>query len=82
MSPKLRTLSGKDVILIMEQQGFAVLQQRGGHVKLRRVSKAGEKQTLTIPMHGELDKGTLVAIMRQASRYIPSELLRPHFFSE
>lgn len=80
--PKLRRLSGADIIHIFEQLGFAVYDQRGSHVKLRRTSQAGEKQTLTIPRHRELDPGTLRAIFRQASRYIPADELRPHFYTE
>ena len=79
--PKLRRLSGPEVIRILEDFGFAVLTQRGSHVKLRRIGPAGEKQTLTIPRHGELDTGTLRGIFRQASRYIPDADLRPYFYA-
>jgi hypothetical protein len=43
--PRLRRLSGSEVIRILEDFGFAVLTQRGSHVKLRRIGPAGEKQT-------------------------------------
>ena len=82
MSPRLRRLSGRDVVTILGRFGFAVHSQRGSHVKLRREASEGEKQTLTIPFHDELDAGTLAAVMRQASRYIPEEQLRPHFYTE
>lgn len=82
MPPKLRKLSGQDVISILAQFNFGVHSQRGSHVKLRRLGPAGEKQTLTIPVHRELDTGTLRAIMRQAARYVPEDELRPHFYSE
>ena len=49
---------------------------------MRRVTVAGQKQTLTIVAHDELDLGTLHAIFRQASRYIPTDELRPHFFTD
>jgi len=52
----------------------------GRHVKLRRILSDGTKQTLTIPLHEELDRGTLRAIYRQALRYIPEEKLKPHFY--
>jgi predicted RNA binding protein YcfA (HicA-like mRNA interferase family) len=78
---KLRRLSGSEVIRVLENFGFAVNSQRGSHVKLRRISLAGEKQILTIPRHQELDTGTLRAIFRQASRYISSEELRPYFYT-
>jgi len=80
--PKLRRLSGSEVIHILEQFGFTVFAQQGSHVKLRRTSLSGEKQTLTIPRHRELDVGTLRAIFRQASRYIPAEELEPRFYTE
>lgn len=80
--PKLRRLSGDEVIKILGLFGFNVAAQSGSHVKLRRSTAAGEKQTLTIPRHRELDTGTLRAIFRQASRYVPSDELRPHFYSE
>lgn len=64
----------------MKGYGFEVERQRGSHVKLRRIGRSGEKQTLTIPLHKELDKGTLRTIFRQACRYIPEDQLRPHFY--
>ena len=82
MSPKQKRLSGEEVISILHGFGFETYSQRGSHVKLRRLSATGEKQTLTIPVHTELDAGTLRAIIRQATRYIPESELRPHFYSE
>jgi len=79
--PKLRVLSGKDVINILQSFGFSVLYQKGSHMKLRKVVN-GDKQTLTIPNHTELDKGMLIAIYRQALRYVPEAELRPHFYTE
>ena len=77
--PKLRRLSGKDVISILSHFGFSVVTQRGSHVKLRRATPAGT-QTLTVPAHSEMDPGTLRAIIRQASRFISEEELRSHFY--
>ncbi|MDQ7837943.1 MAG: type II toxin-antitoxin system HicA family toxin [Thermodesulfobacteriota bacterium] len=80
--PKLKTLSGRDVIKILALFDFAVAARKGSHIKLVRTLADGEKQALTIPDHSELDKGTLKAIFRQASRYIPETELKPHFYSE
>ena len=79
--PKPRQLSGDDVITLFSQLGFTVYSQRGSHVKLRRTSNEGLTQTLTIPRHKVLDPGTVRAIVRQASRYIPEDQLLPLFFS-
>ena len=81
MSPKLKRLSGKEVISILNKFGFALFIQRGSHIKLRRIGSAGDKQTLTVPSHDELDVGTLRAIIRQASRYVPEEYLKPYFYA-
>jgi len=81
MAGKLRRLSGRDVLAILRRFDFAPTSTRGSHAKLRRSGPEGEKQTLVIPLHDELDVGTLQAIMRQASRYIPEEELRRHFYT-
>jgi len=80
--PKLRRLSGEGVVQILGRFGFTTHSQKGSHVKLRRVTAEGRKQTLTVPRHRELDPGTCRAILRQASRYVPESELMPFFFSE
>jgi hypothetical protein len=42
----------------------------------------GRTQTLTVPNHDEIDRGTLHAIYRQASWYIPEPELRKKFFTD
>ena len=79
--PRLKRLSGDDVIAIFKSFGFDVIDQSGSHVKLRRIV-AGAKQTLTVPRHKDLDTGTLRAILRQASHYVPLEELKLQFYSE
>lgn len=78
---KLKVLSGKEVVKIFSRFGFEIISQRGSHVKLRRILSDGTKQTLTIPLHNELDKGTLRAIFRQALRYIPEKELKSYFYT-
>ncbi len=80
--PKLKILSGEKVIEIFVSFGFEVASQRGSHIKLKRVMPDGARQTLTVPNHKELDRGTLSVIYRQALRYIPEQNLQPHFYSE
>ena len=82
MSPRLRRLSGRDVIRALGTFGFAVVNTRGSHAKLRRVGPDGARQMLTLPLHDELAAGTLHAIYRQALRYVPDDELRPHFFTD
>ena len=82
MAGRLRSQSGREVIAALSRFGFTILSQRGTHAKLRRLGPRGEKQTLLIPVHDELDRGTLRAIFQQASRYIAEDELRPYFYSE
>ena len=79
--PKLRRLSGAEVIAILDRFDFNVHSRRGSHVKLRRELPDGTVQSLTIPDHRELDTGTCRAVFRQASRFIAEKDLRPHFYS-
>ena len=80
--PGLKRLSGDDVIAILGRFDFQVRSQRGSHVKLRRVTALGQAQILTIPRHRELAAGTLRAIFRQATRFVPEQHLRPYFYSD
>lgn len=80
--PKLRALAGQDLLRIFAGFGFQPASQRGSHVKLRRILAGGIRQTLTIVLHDEVDKGTLRAIFRQALRYLPERDLRLHFYTE
>ena len=80
--PRLKRLSGEEVISIFAAFGFEVLSQRGSHVKLGRTLPSGHRQTITVPRHRELDPGTLRAILRQATRFISEEDLWGHFYSE
>jgi predicted RNA binding protein YcfA (HicA-like mRNA interferase family) len=79
--PRLNRLSAAQVLTILGQFGFQVISQRGSHIKLRRLLTGGERQTLTIPNHNQLDLGTLAGIYRQALRYISERELKPHFYS-
>ena len=80
--PRLRVLSGGEVLKILGEFGFQKFAQRGSHMKLRRISSSGRTQTLTVPNYDEIDRGTLHAIYRQASRYIPEPQLRGKFFTD
>ena len=80
MSPRLRRLSARELLVAFGRLGFEVVATRGSHAKLRRVTPDGFRQTLTIPLHRELPPGTLHAIFRQASRFIREESLKAIFF--
>ncbi len=77
--PRLKRMSGVEVIAIMQHFGFEIHSQRGSHIKLRRVTAIG-KETLTVPNYSQLDTGTCRAIARQASKYIPMSELHLYFY--
>ena len=81
MAPKPRQLSGANVVKALGRFGFDVVAIRGSHAKLRRVTERGARQALAVPLHRELAIGTVLAVYRQALKFIPEEDLRPAFFS-
>lgn len=63
--PKLRRVSGKEMISVLEKQGFVQIRQRGSHVILRKESPTGSVGCV-VPLHAELALGTIRGILRQA----------------
>ena len=80
MSPRLKRLSGREVVRALGSFGFVVISIRGSHAKVRRALPDGSEQNLTIPLHRELDVGTLAALYRQASQFVLPEQLKPIFY--
>ena len=79
--PKLRLLSSSDVIKALENFGFAVVDQKGSHIKLARYTVL-QKQVLIIPNNKSLPKGTIKAIYNQANKFVSQEELKSFFYSE
>lgn len=73
-------MTARELMKALGRFGFSVIGIEGSHVKLRRVTSSGERQTLMVPAHGELPTGALVAIYRQVRRYVPEEQARPVFY--
>lgn len=62
---KLPLVSGKDIIKLLQKEGFAVARQRGSHVSLHK--KIDDKTMLVVvPIKDEVKKGTLLSIIKQA----------------
>ena len=77
---RLRRLSARQILRILQAFGFSVVSTRDSHAKLKREIEGGPSQILTVPLHRELAPGTVRAIYRQALRFIPEQDLRPHFY--
>ena len=61
---KLPRLSGKEVIKILSKIGFQSIRQRESHVFMMKETENG-KTTTVVPLHKEIDRGTLLEIIRQ-----------------
>ena len=77
--PKLRVLSGKTLIVAFEKLGFRVIGQKGSHIKMNRFLI--KIQTLIIPNHKSISKGTLKEIYTQALVYISELELKKIFYT-
>lgn len=64
-SDKLPVLSGKEIIKALGKVGFAVVNQKGSHIKLKKTD--GDKNLIvTVPNHNEVKRGILLNILKQA----------------
>jgi predicted RNA binding protein YcfA (HicA-like mRNA interferase family) len=59
--PKLRCVSGYKAARALERLGFERRRQRGSHLVMRRAAAV-----CVLPMHREVDQGTLRNVLRQA----------------
>ncbi len=62
---KLPPLSGKEAIKRLQKVGFVATRQRGSHVRLEKRS-ADTAIKLTVPLHPQLKRGTLLHILKDA----------------
>jgi predicted RNA binding protein YcfA (HicA-like mRNA interferase family) len=62
--PKLPVVSGEELGRALERFGFERDRQRGSHVFYFK--PGSPPRTTTVPMHSEVAKGTLRAILNQA----------------
>lgn len=56
--PKLPPVSGKEVVKVLKKIGFESISQKGSHMKLRRIKENGYTETVIVPNHKILRKGT------------------------
>lgn len=60
--PPLPVLSGQRGIAALKRFGYQEVRRKGSHVRLACVGRA----PVTVPLHDELDRGTLRSILRVA----------------
>ncbi|MGB8990527.1 MAG: type II toxin-antitoxin system HicA family toxin [Desulfobaccales bacterium] len=57
---KIPGLSGEDLVKALKKAGFRFVRQKGSHISLEK----GKFKTV-VPLHDELSRGTLLAILKQ-----------------
>jgi predicted RNA binding protein YcfA (HicA-like mRNA interferase family) len=62
--PKLKPISGKELIKLFSRLGYVLDHQSSSHMILRQTSPPHRR--LTIPNHNPISIGTLRAIIREA----------------
>jgi predicted RNA binding protein YcfA (HicA-like mRNA interferase family) len=81
---KMRRLSGRDVLRVLEKFGFKRRGQTDSHFLLQRVTNEGMQQRLLAAFHGHrtVPQGTLLNIYLAACAFISQDELRPYFYSD
>ncbi|MEM1587320.1 MAG: type II toxin-antitoxin system HicA family toxin [Candidatus Bathyarchaeia archaeon] len=59
---RLPIISGRELIRYLVKKGFVISRQRGSYVVL----KSQDSRRVTVPLHEELDRGTLLEILAEA----------------
>ncbi|HLC63025.1 MAG TPA: type II toxin-antitoxin system HicA family toxin [Candidatus Nanoarchaeia archaeon] len=60
---KIPQISGKELVKLLQRQGFVVVRQKGSHIRLEKNTLEGTIK-ITIPNHSVLKKGTLHHILK------------------
>ena len=64
--PKLSTLSGVEMVKILERKGYVQVRTRGSHVRLYPPTFLPNARKVTVPLHKQLKPGTLLGIIKDA----------------
>ena len=63
--PKPPLVSGKEAVKALQRLGFIFIRQKGSHAILRRKTADGARGCV-VPMHREIQPGTLRGVLKQA----------------
>ena len=74
MTPKLPSLTAREIIAVLERQGYYRARRSGSHL----IMKHPTRKRVTIPIHGKKDLtvGVLCSIMRDAELTLEDMLNR------
>ncbi len=66
--PKMKVLSGKEIVWFFERYGFVITSQKGSHIQMKRRTVHGN-QPVTVPNHKTVRKGTQKFLITLAIKY-------------
>jgi len=66
MGSKYPILKPSEIIRVLKKFGFVFKSQKGSHAKYVKIIEGEPTQTVIVPIHGEVAKGTLQSILEQA----------------
>jgi len=69
--PKLPLLSGAELIRILERRGYRQVRSKGSHVRLYPPVPSEGMKKVTVPLHPQLKRGTLLRIMKDTGLALP-----------
>ncbi len=78
---KLKQLSAREIITLLQKYDFQITHQKGSHIKLKRFF-LNKSQILIIPNHKNLKKGTLKALYNQIGCYLSKSEIDSFFYSK
>ena len=61
----MKSFKPRQIIKVLEKKDFKLVRQKGSHVIMKKKTSEGEIATV-VPNHKEVDRGTLLEIIRQA----------------
>lgn len=62
---RLPVVSGRKVVKALTRAGFEVVGRKGSHIRLKK--QRGRTLIVVVPDHKEIERGTLISILKQAS---------------
>ena len=75
--PKLKVLSGKSIIKMLQRFGFVIVHTNGSHVRMKL-----EDHGVTVPLHFELRRKTLLDLYRELEPALSTEDLDEMFYTK
>jgi predicted RNA binding protein YcfA (HicA-like mRNA interferase family) len=72
--PKIPILSGAEMAKVLEKHGYVIVRQKGSHVRLRPTYNTEDRESITVPLHKEIKRGTFMGILRSSGLSIDDML--------